>query len=155
MGKHHQLTAFWWISLNFSPTNQMQLRWSVFTSKSKQTKTSCKAPYDWKPNKHGWFPTLFVGLCVSCNAVWRNGFAMSNVDIIVDPNFAKWHQQGQNHHWNIHIDQSHAASMPTPLEGIWGSPLFEGRFWKFSGNFLGCEKKPQCQVGGGHLEQNL
>ena len=63
----------------------MQLRWSVFTSKWKPKKTSRKAPYDWKPNKHGWFPTLFVGLCVSCNAVWRNGFAMSNVDISLSP----------------------------------------------------------------------
>ena len=120
-------------------------------------KTSCKAPYDWKPNKHGWFPTLFVGLCVSCNAVWRNGFAMLKMLTYRRPKFchAKWHQQGQNHHWNIHIDQSHAASMPTPLEGIWGSPLFEGRCGKNTGDFLGCEKKAQWQVGGGHLEQHL
>ena len=39
---------------------------------------------------------------------------------------AKWRQQGQNHHWNIHIDQSHAASMPTLLRRLLWKALRSG-----------------------------
>lgn len=143
------------LSTFFPPTKCNCVDLSLHQNRNK--KTSCKAPYDWKPNKHGWFPTLFVGLCVSCNAVWRNGFAMSNVDISLSPQILPPQTQFQQTCGQV----TPARAKPSLEYSYWpiscgvnantpGGHLGVTTFWALE-NFrqFWMRFKAQCQVGGG------
>ena len=152
------------LSTFFPPTKCNCVDLSLHQNRNK--KTSCKAPYDWKPNKHGITRMISYIICrFVCFMQFRLKKWFCNVKCwhIVDPNFATsnpvpadvWPSDTSKGKTIIGIFIL-TNLMRRQCQHPWrafGLPLFEGR-WKIQQRFW-MRFKAQCQVGGGHLEQHL